>query len=103
MQTHAKKRIDVIIEMPVLKRVTACFDKADVSGYSVVPVIAGCGRSGPWSAEDQVGAAGHMAMVVCIVDAVSADRVLDELFAIVRRQIGFVTISDVAIVRSDRF
>ena len=51
----------------------------------------------------QVGAAGNMAMVVCIVDAVSADRVLDELFAIVRRQIGLVTVSDVAVVRPDRF
>ena len=43
MQTHLKKRIDLIIEMPLLRRVTERFDQAGVSGYSVLPVIAGRG------------------------------------------------------------
>ena len=36
MQTHLKKRIDLIIEMPLLRRVTERFDQAGVSGYSVL-------------------------------------------------------------------
>ena len=47
MQTYPKKRIDIIIEMPLLRRVTERFDKAGVSGYSVLPVIAGDCRSRP--------------------------------------------------------
>jgi nitrogen regulatory protein PII len=103
MQTHQKKRIDLIIEMPLLRRITERFDKAGVSGYSVLPVIAGRGQSGAWSAGGQVSEVGQMAAIVCIVDIAKVDAVLDEVFAVVRKQIGFVTVSDVAVVRPERF
>ncbi|HXI06530.1 MAG: DUF190 domain-containing protein [Bradyrhizobium sp.] len=103
MQTHPKKRIDLIIEMPLLRRITELFDKAGVSGYSVLPVIAGRGHSGSWSAEGQVSEVGQMAAIICIVDAAKLDGVLDEIFAFVKKQIGFVTVSDTAVVRPERF
>jgi PII-like signaling protein len=103
MQTHPKKRIDLIIEAPLLRRITERIEKAGVSGYSVLPVIAGSGQSGSWSADGQIGAAGQMAAVVCIVDATKVDIVLEAVFEVVQRQIGLVTVSDVAVVRSDRF
>jgi nitrogen regulatory protein PII len=103
MQTHPKKRIDIIIEMPLLRRITERFDKAGVSGYSVLPVIAGRGQTGAWSAGGQVSEVGQMAAIICIVDAGKADAVLDEVFAVVKKQIGFVTVSDVAVVRPERF
>ena len=103
MQTHPKKRIDLIIEMPLLRRVTERFDKAGVSGYSVLPVIAGRGQSGEWSASGQVSQVGQMAAVICIVDTGKVDAVLDEVFAVVQKQIGLVTISDVSVVRPERF
>ena len=103
MQTHPKKRIDLIIEMPLLRRVTERFDKAGVSGYSVLPVIAGRGQSGEWSASGQVSEVGQMAAIVCIVDAGKVGAVLDEVFAVIRKQIGLVTVSDVSVVRPERF
>ena len=103
MQTHPKKRIDLIIEMPLLRRITERFDKAGVSGYSVLPVIAGRGHSGSWSAGGQISDVGQMAAIVCIVDAGKVDAVLDEVFAVVRKQIGFVTVSEVSVVRPERF
>ena len=103
MQTYAKKRIELIIEMPLLRRVANRFDKAGVTGYSVLPVIAGRGKSGEWSADSQIGATGQMAMIICIVDAAKVDAVLEDVFAVVRQQIGLVAVSDVAVVRSERF
>lgn len=103
MQMHLKKRIDLIIEMPLVRRVTERLERAGVSGYSVLPVIAGAGRSGAWSADGLIGEAGHMAAIVCIVDAGKVDAVLDQVFAVVQRQIGFVTVSDVSVVRPERF
>ena len=103
MQTHPKKRIDLIIEVPLLRRVTERFDKAGVSGYSVLPVIAGRGHSGEWSAGGQVSRAGQMAAIICIVDAGKVDAVLDEVFAVVQKQIGIVMVSDVCVVRPERF
>lgn len=103
MQTHPKKRIDLIIEMPLLRRVTDCLVKAGVSGYSVLPAIAGRGHSGEWSADGQIGSAGQMAAIVCIVDAAHVDAVLEAVFAVVQRQIGLITVSDVAVIRPERF
>jgi PII-like signaling protein len=103
METHPKKRIELIIELPLLRRVTECFDRAGVSGYSVLPVIAGRGQSGEWAADGQIGVAGQMAIVICIVDAARVEAVLEAAFAVVRKQIGLVTVSDVAVIRSERF
>ncbi len=103
MQTHLKKRIELIIEMPLLRRVTERFNAAGVSGYSVLPVIAGRGQSGTWSADGQVSDAGQMAAVICIVDEAKLDAVLDVVFAVVSKQIGLVTVADVAVVRPERF
>lgn len=103
MLTHPKKRIEIIIEMPLLRRVMDLFDKAGVSGYSVLPVIAGRGQTGAWSADSQVGDAGHMMAIVSIVDAAKLDDILEAVAGVVRRQIGLVTISDVAVLRPERF
>ena len=103
MQTHPKKRIDLIIEKPLLRSITERFDKAGVSGYSVLPIVAGRGQSGEWSAGGQVSEVGQMAAIICIVDANRVDAVLDEVFAVVRKQIGLVTVSDVSVVRPERF
>ncbi|WP_315755194.1 MULTISPECIES: DUF190 domain-containing protein [unclassified Bradyrhizobium] len=103
MKTFAKKRIDLIIEMPLLRRVTERFDQAGVTGYSVLPVIAGRGQSGPWSAGGQVSEVGQMAAIMCIVDGGRIDAVLDAVLAVVQHQIGLVTVSDVEVVRPERF
>ncbi|RED37444.1 hypothetical protein BJ123_10718 [Rhodopseudomonas thermotolerans] len=46
MQTHLKKRVEIFIEAPLLRRVVARFDSLRVSGYSVLPVLAGNGHEG---------------------------------------------------------
>jgi PII-like signaling protein len=103
MQTFPKKRIELFVEAPLLRRMLDRFDKAGVSGYSVLPVVAGRGQTGPWSADTQIGTAGGMYCVVCIVDPARADTVLEIVYTAVSRQIGIVSICDVAVVRSERF
>ncbi len=103
MKTFAKKRIDLIIEMPLLRRVTERFDQAGVTGYSVLPVIAGRGRSGAWSAGGQVSEVGQMAAITCIVDSGRVDMVLDAVFTVVQHQIGLVSVCDVEVIRPERF
>jgi hypothetical protein len=103
MQTHPKKRIEDIIEAPLMRRVMRCLDHGEVSGYSVMSITAGRGRGGSWSADDQVGEAGQMVALVCITDASKVDEILDLIFAVVSHQIGLITVSDVAVVRPERF
>ena len=60
MQTHPAKRVAVIIEAPMLRRLTDALVDAGVTGHSVLPVLAGSGRSGPWSSDSLFGAAGNL-------------------------------------------
>ena len=103
MQTFPKKRIEIMVEAPIMGRVLAKLDELGVGGYTVLPAIAGRGREGVWHRDGLVGRAGAVVLVVCILDESRMEEVLDALFKLVSRQIGIVTVSDVAVIRKDHF
>lgn len=103
MQTHAAKRVEIIIEAPMERRLTEVLDRAGVTGYTVLPVHGGSGRSGRWSREGLVSSAGGMVAVVCIVRPERLDALLEAAFAVVERHIGVVTVIDCAVLRAERF
>ena len=59
MLMHPKKRIEVIIEAPLVERLLAVLDAQQVSGYTVLPALGGRGRGGRWRRDGLVGEAGH--------------------------------------------
>jgi hypothetical protein len=103
MDKHPKKRIEIIIETPLVDRIADILDRMDVSGYSVIPLAAGRGQGSAWSADGQVGSAMQITLIICISDGAIADRILDSVFGIVSQHTGFVTVSDVYVMRPDRF
>jgi len=103
MQTHKAKQVAITIEAPMERRLLAAIEEAGVTGYSILPVIGGSGRSGAWSAEGQVGLAGGMVQVSCIIRPDRLDALLDSVFAVVERHIGVVTVSDCDVLRAERF
>jgi nitrogen regulatory protein PII len=102
MEMHAAKRVEIIIEAVMEARLTAALRGAGVSGYTVLPVMGGAGRSGEWSREGQVGRAGMVA-VVCLIRPERLDGLLKAAFAVVERHIGVVSISDAQVLRAERF
>lgn len=100
---YPKKRIEIIVEMPVLNRLLDLLDRLAVTGYTVMPALAGRGRDGSWRRSGLVGEAGHMVVVVCILDESRINEVLEPVFNLVSRQIGIVTVSDVQVVRQEHF
>ena len=103
MQTHPKKRIDVIVEAPLMRRIIDRLDQANVSGYSVMPLMAGRGHDGSWTADGQISNVTQMVAIVCITDTSKVDDLVDSVFGVISHQIGFVMISDVSVVRPERF
>jgi len=103
MRTHPKKRLEIVIESPLLRRVIGLIEGADVSGYSVLSVVAGNGHSGRWEATGLVSEAGKMFAVVCILDEKELDLLLSAIYPILERQIGILAISDVQVIRAQRF
>lgn len=103
MQTHKAKRVAIIIETVMLRRLTDAMTKAGVTGWSVLPVLGGSGRSGEWSREGQVSRGTGMAQVVCIIRPERLDDLLEAAFAVVEKHMGVVTVSDVEVLRAERF
>jgi hypothetical protein len=103
METFLKKRIEIVIETPLIDRVTDCLDRMEVTGYSALALIAGRGEGGSWSADGQVGTALQMTLIVCIVDPILAEQVIRQMFEIVKLQAGLIAVSDVHVLRPGRF
>jgi nitrogen regulatory protein PII len=103
LTTYPKKRIEIVIEAPAIKRLLEVLDQAGVTGYTVVPALAGRGQDGPWRRDDSLNNAGNMVMVICITDGAKADDVLSRAFELVRRYIGIVSVSDIQVVRKEHF
>ncbi len=102
METHTAKRVEIVIEAPLERRLTDALNEASVTGYTVLPVRGGSGRSGKWTREGQVGRAGMVA-VVCLIRPERLDELLDAAFAVVEKHIGVVSITDAQVLRAERF
>ncbi|MGL5446694.1 MAG: DUF190 domain-containing protein [Rhabdaerophilum sp.] len=103
MEMHRKKRIEIILEAPAMNRLSTALETAGVTGYTVLPVLAGKGKTGAWTRDGLIGGAGAMVCVICITDPTRVDAVLERIMAVLSRQIGLVTIGDVDVVRGERF
>jgi len=103
MQLHRKKRLEVVIEAPMVDRLVALLDNAGVKGYTVTPALAGRGREGSWQREGQVTDTGQMFVIMSIIDPGRVDDVLANVYPLVARQIGILAVSDVDVIRKDHF
>jgi len=103
MEMHQAKRVEITIEAVMQKRLTEALKGAGVTGYTILPVRGGSGRSGEWSREGQVSRAGGMLQVVCIIRPDRLDSLLEAAFAVVERHIGVVCVTDCSVLRAERF
>ncbi len=100
---HKAKRVAVIIEAIMQRRLTDAMIKAGVTGFSILPVLGGSGRSGDWSREGQVSRGTGMVQVVCIVSPEKLELMLEKVFPVVESHIGVITVSDCEVMRAERF
>ena len=104
MQTHLKTRIDIVIESAAVPRLAHLLDAEEsVHGYTVLPVHGGSGEQGYWTRDGQVSAADGMMLVMCILDTQHKDVVLNQVYEFVENRAGIITLSEVEVVRKDRF
>ena len=103
MQTHQAKRVEVTIEAVMQSRLTDALKDAGVTGYTILPVLGGSGRSGEWSRSGQVSRASGMIQVICIIRPERLEALLEAAFAVVERHIGVVSVTDCEVLRAERF
>ena len=103
MQMHRAKRVEITIEAVMEKRLAEALEEAGVSGFTILPVLGGSGRSGRWSREGQVSRASGMVSFVCIIRPERLETLLDAAVRILKRHIGVVNITDCDVLRAERF
>ena len=103
MKTHPAKRVVIVIESALQRRLCDALEKAGINAWTILPVLGGSGRSGRWQRDGEVSRASGMVSVVCVIRPERLDGLLDAAFAVVERHIGMVTISDVEVLRAERF
>lgn len=103
MQMHDARRVEIIIEAVMERRLTRILTEAGVTGFTVLPVSGGSGKSGEWTREGQVSAAGGMVAVICLIRPERLDLLLEAVMPVLTRHIGVVSVTEAKVMRAERF
>jgi nitrogen regulatory protein PII len=103
MQMHDARRVEIIIEAVMERRLTRILTEAGVTGFTVLPVSGGSGKSGAWTREGQVSAAGGMVAVICLIRPDRLDSLLEAVMPVLTRHIGVVSVTEAKVMRAERF
>ncbi len=96
------KRLEIIIEAPLLEKVIAEVEQSGAKGYTVIRGHSGKGERGAWQ-EGQISPAQHMMIVIVIAAQATTDAILARLADNLELYSGVVTVSDVDVLRPHRF
>lgn len=102
MEMHDAKRVSIVIEAPLERRLADALTGAGVTGFTIMPVHGGSGRSGVWSREGQLGRSG-MLNFICLIRPERLDGLLKAAFDVVEPHIGVVSVTDAQVLRAERF
>lgn len=103
MEMHDARRVEIMIERIMERRLTDLLTETGVTGFSILPVKGGSGRSGLWSREGQIGRADGMSCVVCLVKPERLEPLLEAVLSVLDRHIGVVNVTDAQVLRAERF
>ncbi len=101
--TVSRKKIEVLVDTPLLRRIQQLANDAGVSGFTLQRTVGGSGEQGRWRAEEVTGGAGSKLLFTTIVDEAGADRFLTELEPLLSEYGLIVTVCVVEVIRGERF
>ena len=101
MELAQRKKLDIFVEAHALDHVEAMLGQAGFKGWSVFQGVEGSGAHGAWR---QTGIGESAAcLVIAIGSAPACEAALEWLRDYFKTYPGVVSVSDVAVMRGDRF
>lgn len=101
IETVIRKRIEILSDTQLQKRVTDAIDKAGITGWTIVPVTSGKGREGRWREERVTGTD---KVFILTIAAEEKAMTLAETLAPLLTKYGFIlSMWDVEVIRGERF
>lgn len=103
MIMHPKKKIELIIERPALKRACRILEDAGVTGYTYFKAQGGYGNRNRWQRGTDISASRDMVCVVSITDEVTCKSAVQKLGELVGDHIGLLDVSETTVLRKEKF
>ncbi len=101
IETVIRKRIEILTDKALVRRVTDAIDRADITGWTVTPVDSGKGREGHWREERVTGS--DRVFVLTIASQEKATALAEGLAPILSSHGLLLTMWDVEVIRGERF
>lgn len=101
IETVIRKRIEILTDAALVKRITDAIDRADITGWTVTPVSSGKGREGRWREERVMGT--DKVLVLTIAPEAKAMRLAEDLAPILTSHGLLLSMWDVQVIRGERF
>ncbi|MEM7437370.1 MAG: DUF190 domain-containing protein [Myxococcota bacterium] len=100
---HDKQRLEIIVERMALSRACNILEDAKLTGYTVLPAMAGFGGNTHWRSEGDLSTTQEMVVVIAIGDQAKVEQALQDLHRLLERHVGVLTVGDVRVLRAGRF
>lgn len=101
IETVIRKRIEILADTRLQKRVTDAIEKAGITGWTVTPVLSGKGRDGAWREERVMGTDKVFILTIAAEDR--AQALAEELAPVLTRYGFILSMWDVQVIRGERF
>ena len=101
IETVTRKRIEILADSQLQRRVTDAIDAAGITGWTIIPVTSGKGRDGRWREERVMGTDKVFVLTIAAEDKAME---LAETLAPMLTKYGFIlSMWDVQVIRGERF
>jgi len=101
IETVIRKRIEILADTALTKRVTDAIERAGITGWTIVPVTSGKGREGRWREESVVGTDKVFVLTIAAQD--KADALAEDLAPMLGNFGFLLSMWDVQVIRGERF
>ncbi len=102
VETFTRKRVEILVDTPLAQRLIQAAADVGIAGYTLIPVQSGAGRSGTWRG-DHVTGAQTKTIFLTIASQENAAKLVEMLAPHLSSYGMLLTLSDVEIVRPERF
>ena len=102
VETFIRKRVEILVDTPLAQRLIQAAADVGIAGYTLIPVQSGAGRSGTWRG-DHVTGAQTKTIFLTIASQENAAKLVEMLAPHLSSYGMLLTLSDVEIVRPERF
>ncbi len=101
--TLTRKRIEILVDGPLARKITQAADLAGINGYTLLAAISGKGGGGAWHDDMVTGGASAKQLFLTVCNEEKAQAFLDRVKPLLESHGLVLFLSDVQVVRGNKF